>query len=243
MLMSCVFQHGTSASISIITACMLTIYIHIYIYNCVMSLFFRYLLYAKSAPNPEDGLVYVRSACRAEMKKNVSYFVDVSLSPDGFIKATQCECAAGIGPDCHCKHVCAVLCGLQEFTGSGSMKREVSCTSQLQGFKKPSRVHAGSPVKACKLGLTTRNTSAEGRFVFDTRPIRYRQSPTYNTLVSNLAINYMFTPKMRLLQRYSPANLNAIDLDHDYMPLRASDKSLIASRVTQISMEEAICIE
>jgi len=48
---------------------------------------------------------FVRSQCCAEMRKGVSYVVDVKLCETGYIQETQCECAAGVCPTAHCKHV------------------------------------------------------------------------------------------------------------------------------------------
>ena len=66
--------------------------------------FVRRLRIASSAPN-----VFVQSIVWAEMRKSVSYRVDISLNEDGIIQETQCECGAGQGPSADCKHVVTVL--------------------------------------------------------------------------------------------------------------------------------------
>ncbi|KAK4318799.1 hypothetical protein Pmani_010222 [Petrolisthes manimaculis] len=43
------------------------------------------------------------------MKKTVSYKVDASLTKDGVVSESQCECAASQGPAVHCKHVITSL--------------------------------------------------------------------------------------------------------------------------------------
>jgi len=43
------------------------------------------------------------------MKKRIAYKVDVSLDAHGVITECQCECAAGMGAEAHCKHVATVL--------------------------------------------------------------------------------------------------------------------------------------
>lgn len=57
----------------------------------------------------DDSKLYVNSCCQAEMKKSVSYKIDIVLKRNGDILESQCECAAGMGPNVHCKHVCTVL--------------------------------------------------------------------------------------------------------------------------------------
>ena len=54
----------------------------------------------------DNSLWYVRSAVRAEMSKPVLYTIDIAIENDGIIAECQCECAAGMGPLAHCKHIC-----------------------------------------------------------------------------------------------------------------------------------------
>lgn len=61
------------------------------------------------------GVQFIKYSCCAEMKKSVVYEIDVCMDKDGFIVECQCECAAGMGPNAHCKHVCAVLLALYDF--------------------------------------------------------------------------------------------------------------------------------
>ena len=62
-----------------------------------------------------DSDIYVRSQCCAEIRKGVSYVVDVKFHSDGTVVECQCECAAGIGPTAHCKHVRSVLFAVNDF--------------------------------------------------------------------------------------------------------------------------------
>lgn len=88
--------------------------------------FFRYIQYVRTAVH--DHLVYVTSSVWAEMKKTVTYKVDASLTEDGVISETQCECAAGQGPATHCKHVTTVLFALVEFCKDGELLTDLTCT-------------------------------------------------------------------------------------------------------------------
>ena len=72
----------------------------------------RYLGFCRWAPGTLNLKSYfIRAQCRAQMKTGVSYIVDVEVDDNGVIMAAQCECAAGMGPDAHCKHVANVLHG------------------------------------------------------------------------------------------------------------------------------------
>ena len=55
---------------------------------------------------------FVRASVWAEMRKAVSYMVDISLNTDAIVEESQCECGVGQGPAAHCKHSIAVLYGL-----------------------------------------------------------------------------------------------------------------------------------
>ena len=58
----------------------------------------------------KEDLLYIKSECRAQMKKAVTYTIDIIFSKDGNISEAQCECAAGMGPEAHCKHVLLTWC-------------------------------------------------------------------------------------------------------------------------------------
>ncbi|KAK2151940.1 hypothetical protein LSH36_345g03019 [Paralvinella palmiformis] len=53
--------------------------------------------------------VYICGRVSAEMYKNCIYNVDIQLDSLGVVQQCQCECAAGMGPEAHCKHVGQVL--------------------------------------------------------------------------------------------------------------------------------------
>jgi len=74
------------------------------------------------------------------MKKHVTYSTDIELDKHGVIKQCQCECAAGMGPETHCKHVATVLICLVNFCKSGTAKIEETCTSKLQTFHKAKNI-------------------------------------------------------------------------------------------------------
>ncbi|XP_074658610.1 uncharacterized protein LOC141911521 [Tubulanus polymorphus] len=82
----------------------------------------------------------------AEMKKSVSYKVDVVIDNCGVVVEVQCECGAGQGPNAHCKHVTTVLYAAYKFKEEKKIITEVTCTQTLQTFHR-TKPHLGSPVK------------------------------------------------------------------------------------------------
>jgi hypothetical protein len=60
-----------------------------------------------------------RTECRAQMKKAVTYKVDIAIDEHGSIYECHCECALGMGPNAHCKHVCCLLLALHNFSING----------------------------------------------------------------------------------------------------------------------------
>ena len=97
-----------------------------------MNKLFRFLRCVRAAKGLGDrGQFYVTSIVYAEMRKSVSYKVDISFDKNGVIHEAQCECSAGQGPSAHCKHVAAVLFGVTEFCHSGRFLTELTCTQVM----------------------------------------------------------------------------------------------------------------
>ena len=90
------------------------------------------LHYLRSACS--DDNFFVGSSCHAEMAKSISYKMYVSFDSDGYIQESQCECAADMGPNAHCKHVCTVLYAMSEFSRKKQVVVEQTCTERLQTF-------------------------------------------------------------------------------------------------------------
>ena len=94
----------------------------------------RYLSYCRYAPGHAGTTLFVRAKWQAQMKSGVSNIVDVELDNDGMVCTTRCECAVGMGPVAHCKHVCTVLYGLTVYVTEGGLKAIKTCTQILQQF-------------------------------------------------------------------------------------------------------------
>ena len=121
-----------------------------------------YVIYLRASVN-ETG-THLRGQCCAEMKKGVSYIVDVHVAKDGSLEASQCECAAGIGPHALCKHVVAVLFAIHDFSVNGNIKLQLACTQKLQTFHK-AKPFLASPVKAKELKISHSNTNTDNLFL------------------------------------------------------------------------------
>ena len=83
--------------------------------------------------------VYICGRVSAEMYKKCIYNVDIQLDSLGVVQQCQCECAAGMGPEAHCKHVGLVLHALTNV-------KEGIITQVLQTFHQAKK-YTGSPVK------------------------------------------------------------------------------------------------
>ncbi|KAK4309448.1 hypothetical protein Pmani_018945 [Petrolisthes manimaculis] len=160
----------------------------------------RYIQYVRTAVH--ENLVYVTSSVWVEMKKTVSYKVDASLTKDGVVNESQCECAAGQGQAVHCKHVITVLFALVAFCKDGELLTDLTCTQVLQTFHK-SKVHKGSPLKLKNFHEATGKES--GHKLYDPRTnvvnkdkIRKRHR--------DVIINWPEKPsRLRVMQVFLPA--------------------------------------
>jgi len=131
------------------------------------------------------------------------------------VNSCQCECAAGMGPYAHCKHIRALLYALLEFRNGKDLCLELTCTDKLQTFHHPKQRHHGSPVKAQLLSLG--NVKSDG-LIFDPTPFEMMETPDQlNRRVRNETINFAAHSgnSVPLLQSIPPANIYAVNNDHD----------------------------
>jgi len=106
-----------------------------------------FVVFLRAANADDSNSMFVRGQVQAEMKKGVTYLVDIKLSQQGDIMECQCECASGVGPSAHCKHVCAILYAVHDVAVNRNIKTKLTCTQKIQSFHK-SKKYFGSPVKA-----------------------------------------------------------------------------------------------
>ncbi len=161
--------------------------------------------------NVDNGTFFLIGIASAEMKKvtyNLKLVIDVESVE---VKKAHCECAQRCGPAAACKHILGMLLMLAHYVKTGELKIQMSCTGQLQSYKKPSRAHVRSPVRAGKLG--------KGALDFDPRPAKFRNMPGFTDAVYNAAINFCLLSGMDISLRYAfqGANVAGIIANHDYL--------------------------
>ena len=195
-----------------------------------------YLLYVRFAKTDD---VYIKARCAAEMCKRLTYEIDISLDKNGVILECQCDCGAGMGPSAHCKHVCAVIFGLMDFSANKCLNVRASCTSKLQTFHH-TKQFTGSPLKASELRIAKNENRSNSSFntAFDPRPEDMRKRPQYQAEFRNTCVNFASTsPSMPVTQLYPPANPYAVAHDHDYLKDTPEDHYLQSINVTTIDQE------
>ena len=200
----------------------------------------KFLIYLRLCRS--DSLDFIRSACRAEMKKTVNYIVDISLKKNGYVQGTQCECGAGEGPYGHCKHIRAVLYACCKFIKTGDFKVETSCTEKLQTFHK-SKKHKGSPLKSRDSDLNLGGADICDIKDFDPRPSQYRKMEGYSAFFYNTCMNFRGISRTPIFQTFEPANIRAYANDHDYFKLTQEENFMRVNRLSYISDKDRCDIE
>ncbi|XP_041374757.1 uncharacterized protein LOC121387645 [Gigantopelta aegis] len=196
--------------------------------------FFKFVRYVS-----DGDLVFVRSMCKAEMKKNLTYTVDISFDTFGCVRECQCECGAGMGPEAHCKHVCTLLYAMSQFYERKSMKMEETCTQKLQSFHRTKKFIA-SPIKSFDLNLTGTDKTD---YRFDPRKPQYNNPQQTNTRLETLVKNKENFGQMPISQLYKPCDMETYAHDHSYFGKSNEDCFLESALITDISDEQIRVIE
>lgn len=84
-----------------------------------------------------NKIIYLKGMCYAEKSKHTVYCVCVLLDKNGVIIQSNCLCPAGSGFEAACKHVAAVLYGVEHYGQTGKTLEFSSCTSKLQTWHVP----------------------------------------------------------------------------------------------------------
>jgi hypothetical protein len=197
----------------------------------------RFLKYIRLAAS--NNIFYIKSECRAQMKKSVAYKLDITVDCDGCIVESQCECVAGMGHNAHCKHACCLLLALYNVSSSGEILTEETCTQRLQTFHR-SKAFKGSLIKAVSLPLAEIKKTSVSCYP---RPVEYRKRDGYSAYIRNMWVNHKNISRLLIRQLYPPANMYAIASDHDYLEGSPEDRWLDANYVTKISEDQIKDIE
>nr|XP_018672111.1 uncharacterized protein LOC108950584 [Ciona intestinalis] len=157
----------------------------------------------------------------------------------GEILNTECECAAGKGPHCTCKHVASVCYLLMHTKTSGTVLLQKSCTSQLQMFHHPTKFHRGPPVTVEEMA---KETGVNETIFDDPRREEHRNMEGYQDHVRRCVVQYCASTSKSITLRYlyNTACLITAQMDHDYLSLPFVE--YWADRQT-ITNEQALAIE
>ena len=193
----------------------------------------RYVRFIRMACR--DSTTYFSASVSAEMRKTVSYRLDISIQ-DGSLCEAQCECGAGQGPNAHCKHVAAVLYGLSKFDSTKSLTTELTCTEKLQTFHRVAS-NKGSPVKMGSL-----KRKADTLFT-DPRLPKYQQTVGYKDFFKNAVVNFCDVGRSPMQQLCGVSNLEGLK-EHSYANVDNREDTFLKSRkILKISDEECQEVE
>lgn len=203
----------------------------------------RHLLSLRLAE--ENNNYYFHARFCAEMRKSVVYVVDVVLDRLGVVVECQCECAVGMGPTAHCKHVSALLYGIAQISLGNCVVLHETCTQKLQSFNQCKKFK-GSPQKSTALNLRPNSliSSIFSQASYDPRPIEARNLKSYPALFQNTCLNFAHkSPNMPILQTVPPCNVYAFYHDHDYFCTSPESMCLKGLKVNGITPSEAEQLE
>lgn len=176
-----------------------------------------YLLYVRMAItkdyNDKINAYFLKSRVQSTHTKKYQYEINVKLDLMGSIERSHCECPAGGGPLAHCKHVIAMLWGVEQLVREGKIILASTCTQKLQTFHQPTKQYHGTPQTCMNL-----NSSRQRDLNFDPLDQKYLNPESYRRLVRRQCISFTATKEsnMAIMQLYKPANIPAILHDHNY---------------------------
>lgn len=186
----------------------------------------------------QDASSFLHAEVRAEMKLHLTYKVDIHFAAHT-VHECQCECAAGMGPDAHCKHVACVLFGITQFCKTRQFLTLTTCTDELQSFHRVKK-HLGSPIKSENLILHNNKLHTAD---FDPRPPVMRCNPQYGPYFYSIVVNSGVFRDAPIMQIIPPANPYAITQDHDYLHETPETTFLKQFGLQDISDEYVQCTE
>ena len=128
-----------------------------------------------------DDVLYVKSKCLPEMRKDRVYCVQMALQHSSAdIIGAECGCPAGCGPTGSYKHIGALSYALADFIRFRASPDYQTCTDILQQWNRP-RARKVEPFPVHQLGdrrreLLPSKVCAKGsQMVYDPRPLHLRQ--------------------------------------------------------------------
>lgn len=130
------------------------------------------------------GILYIKSNCLPEMRRDRVYCVRMALRGSSCdIIAAECGCPAGRGPNGSCKHIGALSYALADFVRFKTSPEYQTCTDKLQVWNRP-RARKVQPIPVDQLGdrrreLAPSKVRAKGsQMIYDPRPLNHRKADT-----------------------------------------------------------------
>lgn len=197
----------------------------------------KFLEVIRHAP-AQDGF-FICGKVLAEMKKTTMYNVDILINNAGTVMETQCDCAVGMGPGAHCKHVQVVLLAIS-LQKEGIQTRE-TCTQVLQTFHQ-TKAFKGSPLKMGKAILRRGDAPIQALPEFDPRPAELVQHPDYNRSFKMVWLNDS-GHDLPIRQMFPPANIYAVCHDHQYTAISSEERLLRSLKVSCVTSSDVKEIE
>ena len=79
-----------------------------------------------------NNIYNIKCTCLPEMKKDILYYINLTMDSNAYVLTAACGCPAGAGPTGSCKHICALCYALEKFCEIKRLWSPKSCTSELQ---------------------------------------------------------------------------------------------------------------
>ncbi|KAJ8671850.1 hypothetical protein QAD02_003109 [Eretmocerus hayati] len=202
---------------------------------------------------PNDVLYYVKGRCKAMMKKIVQYQMDASMTMEGEIRETSCECTAGNSVTAHCKHVIILLLAVADMCTRKDMVFDQTCTQKLQKFHRPSKKFNDSPQEAEDFinkkrrsrKRTFESNDADGEVT--KKAVVFQNTEDYKmwyiNYFRNVIINNCHKSAMPMTMIVPPAYVHAANLDHTYSCYSLETKLLRKLKLMSVTPEEILEIE
>ena len=62
-----------------------------------------------------NDIYSIKCTCLPEMKKDILYYINLTMDSNAYILKASCGCPAGAGPTGSYKHICALCYALENF--------------------------------------------------------------------------------------------------------------------------------
>ncbi|XP_023316614.1 uncharacterized protein LOC106658550 [Trichogramma pretiosum] len=192
----------------------------------------------------KDDQYFIKSSCKAELKKHMKYICDIKLFGDGEVDLSMCDCPVGQSTKAHCKHIIVTLIALLKWRVDKFAILEATCTEKLQTFHKPTKKYTGSPVKSNV--FQKRKLPPKKKILNSILNLQFTDDfqVSYSDYFKNVITSSSFNNNMTIKQILQPANTYAVEWDHGFYSKVSNEYKVLKSLgLVDLSVEEATNIE